>query len=404
MEKSRFMDYQKNQQVQKRFTMGAEDLKSEYVGADFRVLKHSNEKPHWELTTLNRHYSEQGDKLALKGNRCYSTDSYNHERDRAKFYRDEIRKNGHWTFLEKCDDVEVEAASYISQNGNFENYQSEMRPELSRSLSNNQNGGDSGSRRAYMAQRSYSDYKTYKEGYAMGSVKEDGAINLSKEIGKSHDNSTSPIATTNGTMEHNTQGPSSPQMDGRFISAKSASLTKSRHQHRPSSSESSTDSLGSPTGPPNMALLLSLAAQHGLTPQQVQGMLMAQAGVASAAAPPPHIQQLLQVQQSAMLQQQQKAHEAALMQLNEQLQMNLLQQSQLIQDKKTNGKQTQQTLQQLGMQQQTIVSQIQQIQLQQRQLLLACLMQPFSAQHGNLFWHSDTLFEAFVVLKKIMLN
>lgn len=39
----------------------------------------------------------------------------------------------------------------------------------------------------------------------MGSVKEDGAINLSKEIGKSHDNSTSPLATTNGTMEHNTQ-------------------------------------------------------------------------------------------------------------------------------------------------------------------------------------------------------
>lgn len=82
-------------------------------------------------------------------------------------------------------------------------------------------------------------------------------------------------------------------------------------------------------------------------------------------------------------QQQQKAHETALMQLNEQLQLNLVQQSQLIQDKKTNGKHTQQQLQQLALQQQTIVSQIQQIQLQQRQLLLACLMQPFSSQPGK---------------------
>lgn len=158
------MDFQKNQQVQKRFTMGAEDLKSEYLGADFRVLKRSNEyKPHLELNGINRHYNEQGDKLAVKGKRCYSTDSYTHERDRAKFYRDETRENGHWTFNEKCDDVELESAAYFTQNGNFENYQSEMRSELSRMLSYNQNGEDSGLRRAFMSQRSYCDYKTYKQ-------------------------------------------------------------------------------------------------------------------------------------------------------------------------------------------------------------------------------------------------
>jgi hypothetical protein len=83
-------------------------------------------------------------------------------------------------------------------------------------------------------------------------------------------------------------------------------------------------------------------------------------------------------------QQQQKAQEQALVQLNEQLQLNLLQQSQLVQDKKTNGKQTQQQLQQLALQQQQIVQQIQQIQLQQRQLLLACLMQPYTQQQGKI--------------------
>ena len=44
-------------------------------------------------------------------------------------------------------------------------------------------------------------------------------------------------------------------------------------------------------------------------------------------------------------QQQQKAHEQALVQLNEQLQLNMLQQAQLLQEKKLNGKQSQQQLQ-----------------------------------------------------------
>ncbi|XP_060586742.1 forkhead box protein P1-like isoform X2 [Ruditapes philippinarum] len=211
----------------------------------------------------------------------------------------------------------------------------------------------------------------------MMAAEEEGAMNLSaegkqpkdegtSEAGTSHVNS--PVGMTNGDTEHLSQGMASPQEETRS--------TGTRQKSRSSDGRSPDLDLG--VGSSQHQTLLMLAAQHGLAPQQLQQILMAQQG----AAAPPHLQQLLQAQQSAVMQQQQKAQEQALVQLNEQLQLNLLQQSQLVQDKKTNGKQTQQQLQQLALQQQQIVQQIQQIQLQQRQLLLACLMQPYTQQQG----------------------
>ncbi|XP_052780915.1 forkhead box protein P2-like isoform X2 [Mya arenaria] len=255
--------------------------------------------------------------------------------------------------------------------------QARPKPEMTRSLSYNVNGQEIGSRYTPQKHRSYSEYSSYhkEDARIMGSVKEEGAINLSKESRK-HDTSLSPTLTHHDNMDANTQGPSSPQSDSRFTPS-SAGLGSKGSKLR-TSSESASDSLGSPTGSSPHPALLSMAMQHGHIPQQLQQMLLVQGAAALGGGIPPHMQQLMQAQQSVVMQQQQKAFESALVQLNEQLQMNLVQQAHLLQEKKTNGKQTQQQLQQLGVQQQTINSQIQQLQVQQRQMLLACLMQPFS--------------------------
>ncbi|CAI9721851.1 forkhead box protein P2 isoform X1 [Octopus vulgaris] len=142
-----------------------------------------------------------------------------------------------------------------------------------------------------------------------------------------------------------------------------------------------------------------LAAQQGLNPQQMQQLLQQQL------LNPNQLQQVMQ-QQTLLLQQQQqqKLQEQLLHQLNEQLQLNILQQSQLLQqqqqqqqpqqnvsgvqsgplhssvtasEKNKNSKQMKQRMHELSIQQQQL---IQQIQFQQRQFLLSQgigLVQPF---------------------------
>ncbi|GAB1606577.1 hypothetical protein Ahia01_000940300, partial [Argonauta hians] len=146
--------------------------------------------------------------------------------------------------------------------------------------------------------------------------------------------------------------------------------------------------------------LIMLAAQQGLNPQQMQQLLQQQL------LNPNQLQQVMQ-QQTLLLQQQQqqKLQEQLLHQLNEQLQLNILQQSQLLQqqqqqqqqqqsmpgvqsaaglhnavttsDKSKSSKQMKQRIHELSIQQQQL---IQQIQFQQRQFLLSQgigLVQPF---------------------------
>ncbi|CAI9721849.1 forkhead box protein P2 isoform X1 [Octopus vulgaris] len=145
--------------------------------------------------------------------------------------------------------------------------------------------------------------------------------------------------------------------------------------------------------------LIMLAAQQGLNPQQMQQLLQQQL------LNPNQLQQVMQ-QQTLLLQQQQqqKLQEQLLHQLNEQLQLNILQQSQLLQqqqqqqqpqqnvsgvqsgplhssvtasEKNKNSKQMKQRMHELSIQQQQL---IQQIQFQQRQFLLSQgigLVQPF---------------------------
>ncbi|XP_070184866.1 forkhead box protein P2-like isoform X2 [Littorina saxatilis] len=131
--------------------------------------------------------------------------------------------------------------------------------------------------------------------------------------------------------------------------------------------------------------LMMLAAQQGLTPQQMQELQQQLMG----GGPPQSSSLMQQQQQQNMLLQHQKLHEQALHQLNEQLQMNILQQSQLLQtgssgsDKSKGSKAVQQQLQQLAVQQQQLVQQINQMQIQQRQYLLACVMQPFGVPQGE---------------------
>lgn len=121
---------------------------------------------------------------------------------------------------------------------------------------------------------------------------------------------------------------------------------------------------------------MMMAAQHGLLPQHMQQLLQQQNQGLSA-------QQQMMQHQTAMLQhQQQKLQEHILQELNEQLQLNVIQQSQLMQGTSDKNKNSKQQLQQLAVQQQQLVQQIQQIQLQQRQFLLACLVQPFGVPQG----------------------
>ena len=98
----------------------------------------------------------------------------------------------------------------------------------------------------------------------------------------------------------------------------------------------------------------------------------------------------------------QKMQEQALQQLNEQLQMNILQQSQLLQTATTAGdkvgkagsKAQHQQLQQLAVQQQQLVQQINQIHLHMRQYLLAASL-PFGLPQGEMFF---VLFACLFVL------
>ena len=83
------------------------------------------------------------------------------------------------------------------------------------------------------------------------------------------------------------QGLASPQEEIRS--------TGTRHKSR-SSDERSPD-LDLSAGSSQHQTLLMLAAQHGLTPQQLQQVLMTQQG----ATVPPHVQQLLQAQQSVVM-------------------------------------------------------------------------------------------------------
>lgn len=109
--------------------------------------------------------------------------------------------------------------------------------------------------------------------------------------------------------------------------------------------------------------------------------------------------------------QQQKLQEQALQQLHEQLQMNTIQQTQLLQqatapsivgsgDKgKGSSKAVQQQLQTLAVQQQQLVQQIQHLQLQQRHYLLACLVQPFGMPQGRLPCPGDI--SAYVLVREL---
>ena len=124
---------------------------------------------------------------------------------------------------------------------------------------------------------------------------------------------------------------------------------------------------------------MMMAAQQGLvTPQQLQQLLQQQQQTAPGLNPS-QLQQLMQHQSMVLQhQQQQKLQEQVLQELNDQLQMNMLQQSKLMQQTdKVKSSKAQQQLTQLAVQQQQLVQQIQQIQIQQRQFLLACLAQPF---------------------------
>ncbi|XP_055998749.1 forkhead box protein P1-like isoform X2 [Ostrea edulis] len=125
--------------------------------------------------------------------------------------------------------------------------------------------------------------------------------------------------------------------------------------------------------------LMMMAAQHGVLPQQMQQLLQQQNQGVNAQ----QLQQQMMQHQTVMLQhQQQKLQEHILQELNEQLQLNVIQQSQLMQGSSDKSKNNKQQLQHLVVQQQQLMQQIQQIQLQQRQFLLACLVQPFGAPQG----------------------
>ncbi|KAL3851996.1 hypothetical protein ACJMK2_015685 [Sinanodonta woodiana] len=183
---------------------------------------------------------------------------------------------------------------------------------------------------------------------------------------------------TNGDVQGRING-SSPQGQGINLphaATKSIPLAtgSSKRKQRPQNFCSSADPMVSET-----QSILMLAAQHGLLPQQMHQLLQQQ----QANSGPVISQQVQQVmQQSVLAQQQQKLHEQLLQQLNEQLQINVLQQSQLMQQQQDKKSGNSKQLQQLALQQQQLIQNIQQIQLQQRQFLLASLVQPFGAPQG----------------------
>lgn len=223
----------------------------------------------------------------------------------------------------------------------------------------------------------------------MDKGKEERAINLST-AGKDTDTdgpiTNGDISKTTSLEQDNTSqgyGQGTSQVSSEFTPTQPSMTGSSKRKSRPSNLSASEPSSPVSSG---VQSVLMLAAQHGLSPQQMQQLLQHHQG-----ALPQQLNQLMQQQQSFVIQQQQqKAQEQLLLQLNEQLQLNVLQQSQLLQQQDKNksssgSKQIQQTMQQLAVQQQGLVQQIQQIQLQQRQFLLACLaQQPFGAPQGVL--------------------
>ncbi|XP_013395195.1 Golgi-specific brefeldin A-resistance guanine nucleotide exchange factor 1 isoform X4 [Lingula anatina] len=169
--------------------------------------------------------------------------------------------------------------------------------------------------------------------------------------------------TTNGNVEH----------ENGDVSHDLSSL-KMNGTKRPSSTQRSKSDLSPQQVSGDLSqqnALMLMSSSQGLSPQQLQQLLQQQQQLLSGP-------QQVQMMQQQILQQQQshKFHEQVLQQLNEQLQFNILQQSQLVQQqasaqgekKPQNLKQIQSQLQQLAVQQQQL---IQQIQMQQRQYLLA---------------------------------
>ncbi|XP_076468978.1 uncharacterized protein LOC143299578 [Babylonia areolata] len=140
--------------------------------------------------------------------------------------------------------------------------------------------------------------------------------------------------------------------------------------------------------------LMMMAAQQGLSAQQMQELQ----------------QQLMSVPESGMLQQQehtmflqhqQKLQEQVLHQLNDQLQVNIMQQTQLLHNSSSSpssgprdgpkdgsssssgmSKAVQRQMRQLAEEQRQLLQQIGQIQLLQKQYLLSCFMQPFGVPQG----------------------
>lgn len=228
--------------------------------------------------------------------------------------------------------------------------------------------------------------RTQKNGMMEDSGHQEGAINLSTvREGSQEEEHVNGDITHNG---HNGHDPGLPQppprIPGKGTPVPALSGAAKRKNKAPVDAAAAAVAAAM-QGAQQQQNLLMLAAQQGLTPQQMQALQQQLVGSSQQS-----IMQQQQQQQSLLLQHQQKVNEQALHQLNEQLQVNILRQSELLQQAasglgekgKGGTKVMQQQLQQLAVQQQQLVQQIQQIQLQQRQYLLACLVQPFALPQG----------------------
>ncbi|CAL1541876.1 unnamed protein product [Lymnaea stagnalis] len=167
-------------------------------------------------------------------------------------------------------------------------------------------------------------------------------------------------------------------MPPNMAAAKSSPVLVGAAKRKAKSSMDSAVSLSAVQNQVQQQNLLLMAAQQGISQQQLQQSLQQQ-------SLPHTLQQMMQQQSLAMQQvQQQKLHEQLLHSLNEQLQMNLMHQAQLMKDPtgkslKSGSSSGNQNLQALIMQHQQIM---QQIQLVQRQFALASVLQPFGMPQG----------------------
>ncbi|XP_025106714.1 forkhead box protein P2-like isoform X2 [Pomacea canaliculata] len=225
-----------------------------------------------------------------------------------------------------------------------------------------------------------------KNGMMEGGGHQEGAINLStvRDPSKDVEEQMNGEVTRNGENGHDTVPQRIPGKGTPVPVLSGAAKRKNKPQADPAAAVAAAIQQ---TQQQQQSLLM-LAAQQGLTPQQMQNLQQQLIGGSQQSL-------LQQQQQTLMLQhQQQKLQEQALQQLHEQLQMNTIQQTQLLQqatapsivgsgDKgKGSSKAVQQQLQTLAVQQQQLVQQIQHLQLQQRHYLLACLVQPFGMPQG----------------------